>query len=626
MTGQPLKQSSIIIFFLALLGLSFLLRIFYSNYLFEDDGLWFTAAEEIRRGKALYSEIYFDKPPVLPLLYALLFKIFGAHIIVIRVFTIFYAVAVAWMLYRFGSELYGRREGLIAAAFFTLFSTTYLTGHMQGLNTDFLMTLPYSAAAYFFVRSYKNLLNKRFALIGGVFVGIAFQINPKAVFDFVFLAVTLISGCYLAYRNRANNHAEAQSKIRESAELSQGFGMMNLRSASRIFLLALTGFIAGSIPFFIYIAATHSLSAYWADVWIWGSRYAGYFPARTIPGAAVRYISGYFALNSALLVTLLIVLASFIKKVINHTRRHYPINKNDDGNLAIQSDGIALLWFVVSVVGITMGGRFYGHYFFQIIPALCLIGGHGITILIESIRAERGKSKLRLIAASVVLALIIIGASVALVRFHTRTLILANDFFSGHKSQSTDEWYHEQLNREELLASAAARDVQDKESVIASGDVESLREGGPRERPIAGQTDYLFVWGYRPELYYWSGLIPASRYLSTQMLTGVPADVHYYHEESRSIMDESTTAAARAELVRELEAIKPKYIIDEVGMFNNELAMIRYAELREFLRAYKRLDRIERFRIYRRKDMSKKKKKKGKARDRIQTRAQEPAR
>src|SRR5436189_5571058 len=73
----------------AIIGVAtFALRIFYAGHLYEDDGLWFTAAEELLRGKALYSGIYFDKPPLLPLLYAGLFKIIGAHILTIRLFTI----------------------------------------------------------------------------------------------------------------------------------------------------------------------------------------------------------------------------------------------------------------------------------------------------------------------------------------------------------------------------------------------------------------------------------------------------------------------------------------------------------------------------------------------------------
>ena len=132
---------------------SFLLRIFYAKHLYQDDGLWFTAAEQILDGRALYREIYFDKPPALPLVYALLFKLFGAHLLVIRLFTLFYSVAISVTLYLFGSRLYGKREGLLAAAMFAVFSTTYTTGHVQGLNTDFLMVLPYTVGAYLLTRA-----------------------------------------------------------------------------------------------------------------------------------------------------------------------------------------------------------------------------------------------------------------------------------------------------------------------------------------------------------------------------------------------------------------------------------------------------------------------------------------
>ena len=137
--------------FLILLITSFLLRIFYASHLYEDDGLWFTAAEEILRGKALYREIYFDKPPLLPFTYALLFKLFGAHLLVIRLFTIVYVAVLCMVLYAFGSKFYGKPVGIMAAAMFTIFSTTSGSGHVNGLNTDFLMALPYTASACLFL-------------------------------------------------------------------------------------------------------------------------------------------------------------------------------------------------------------------------------------------------------------------------------------------------------------------------------------------------------------------------------------------------------------------------------------------------------------------------------------------
>ena len=103
---------------------SFVLRIAYAGHLYEDDGLWFTVGEELLRGKALYREIYFDKPPGLALTYLLLFWSFGAHVIAIRLFTIAYSIAISGVLYLFGSRLYDKRIGLLAAGMFAVFSTT----------------------------------------------------------------------------------------------------------------------------------------------------------------------------------------------------------------------------------------------------------------------------------------------------------------------------------------------------------------------------------------------------------------------------------------------------------------------------------------------------------------------
>jgi len=141
-----------VITFAAIVLVTFLLRIFYSSHLYQDDGLWFTAAEEMTRGKALYRDIYFDKPPGIALVYAALFKLFGAHILTIRLFTILYCVIVSAALYGVGKRLYGERVGLTAAMTFAIFSTIYATGHVQGLNTDFLMVLPYTAAMYWLLR------------------------------------------------------------------------------------------------------------------------------------------------------------------------------------------------------------------------------------------------------------------------------------------------------------------------------------------------------------------------------------------------------------------------------------------------------------------------------------------
>ncbi|HKG22226.1 MAG TPA: glycosyltransferase family 39 protein [Blastocatellia bacterium] len=589
-SGEPRTgRAAVLKLFLALVSISFLLRIFYAGHLYQDDGLWFTAAEEILRGKALYSEIYFDKPPGLPLLYAALFKLFGAHIIVIRLFTVLYAVGVSAALYLFGSHLYGRKAGMVAAAMFVVFSTTFTTGHVQGLNTDLLMLLPYTAGAYLMTRSVDigEGLRRRagVASAGGMLAGVAFQVNPKAAFDLVFFALILL---YMTF-TRAGREGESPRR-------AMG-GVTGVRAGARAGLLlyacAGLGFMAGSLPFLAYIAMNHALSDYKAYVWDWGSLYASYYPAAKIFGTGLAQTIQYFGLNNTLLVALIFVVAVTVRKPGPDAETAAGAGYRSEA--VRRSNVIALAWLAASYAGLAVGGRFFGHYFLQALPALCLTGASGILGIDQWLKARDLRARPWLTRRRV-LALLALGFAFTLVRFHGRTAALASDLLRKGKGEATTSWFHERLNREERMAAAAVREY--------SGDIdlsglESLREASG---PAGAVEDYLFVWGYRPEIYYWSGLPPASRYLSSQPLTGVPADVHYFGGEHRALLDETTTAEARAKLVSDLKLHQPKYVVDELGFFNADLSLEDFPELREFMKKYKKLGATGRFLIYRIKD------------------------
>ena len=566
---QHSRRRAVIMVFFGIVAISFLLRIFYASHLYQDDGLWFTAAEQLLDGRALYREIYFDKPPALPILYALLFKLFGAHIIVIRLFTVFYSVSVSALLYLFGSRLYGERAGLLAAAMFAVFSTTYTTGHVQGLNTDFLMLLPYTAGAYLFTRSVEG--RKWLALCGGVLVGVAFQINPKAVFDLVFFAFLLL----IAVR----------------------WGAATLRTSGVLLALAIAGAVAGALPFFVYIALTGSFPDYWLYVWDWGARYAGYNSIWKTLLTALAQSVNYFALNNTLLVTLAFVVAGVIikRKRLRKAGAEPAPTAVSEAEVQYRSDLIVLAWLAASYCGLAVGGRFFGHYFFQIMPALCLIGGRGLIEIISRLKSPRVKTSVRWL----VTGLLLVGFIFTLARFHSRTFTLASDWARRAKSEKTADWFHERLNREERMAAAVARGLPNPVEAAGDRDVEAMRRDA--------KDDYLFVWGYRPEIYYWSGLRPASRYLSTQPLTGVPADIHYFGDNFEHLLDDRRTAPAREELAAELRATRPAYIIDELGFFNGHLSIQDYPELSEIMKGYDYRGATGRFLIYRRKDLAVKK-------------------
>jgi hypothetical protein len=596
---QERPRSTVIKVFVALLLVALLLRIFYAGHLYQDDGLWFTAAEEILRGKALYREIYFDKPPGLPLLYALLFKLFGVHILTIRLFTILYSVATGFALYLFGARLYEKRLGLLAAAMFVVFSNTSSTGHVQGLNTDFLMALPYTLGAYWFVLSTSPGRLRRgrrtwYTLAGGAAVGVAFQVNPKALFDLAFFLVIFLLSKLREKREQAAQTANTELEYTPPLATSLPLPVV------AAFLLTASGFLAGALPFFIYLAATHSLTDYWICVWDWGRRYATYYTLGHSLFMALRQSIGYFALNNTLLIGVLFVVVTFYKRISERMKPGEVLKQavaaDSKAQAWFRSDATLLLWLALSFTGMSVGGRFFGHYFFQILPSLCLLGARGISNIVTSLSAQ---GKERRLLRRAIFALLIIGFFITLIRFHTRTVTLASDWFYDTKSEATRKWFHEKLNAEDRLVAAVVKDWPDGADDVERLGLEELRDyNSLKNRQPEGRKDYLFVWGYRPEIYYWSGVLPASRFLSTQLLTGVPADVHFFGETYVQVLDDKTTAFYRAQLLRDLQARPPKYIIDELGFFNNDLNIQNYPELKEFLKDYKFSGATGRFFIY----------------------------
>ena len=113
-----------------------------------------------------------------------------------------------------------------------------------------------------------------------------------------------------------------------------------------------------------------------------------------------------------------------------------------------------------------------------------------------------------------------------------------------------------------------------------------------RERAHPGDT--LFVWGYRPEIYVYSGLHAATVYLDSQPLTGVPADRHLTQSAP---VETDEAARRRAELTRS----RPTFVVDGLGLYNPRLAIGATRSLQEWLAGYEEIGRVGQAVIYRRK-------------------------
>ncbi len=194
-------------------------------------------------------------------------------------------------------------------------------------------------------------------------------------------------------------------------------------------------------------------------------------------------------------------------------------------------------WLVVSAVGVAAGLRFFPRYYFLLLPVVVLM-------------AARGLALQRLLAL-----LLLIPAA----RFGPTYLTALRD----------PAWRDTAMDRDS-------------------------REAAALVRPLERAGDTLLVWGYRPELYVYTGLPAATRYLDSQPLDGVPADRHLTSSEPIETQD---SARRRAELAQS----RPSFILDGLGLYNPRLAITAYPELSQWLSHYREAGRTGGTVIYSRK-------------------------
>jgi hypothetical protein len=199
-----------------------------------------------------------------------------------------------------------------------------------------------------------------------------------------------------------------------------------------------------------------------------------------------------------------------------------------------------VVWLVVSAAGVSAGMRFFPRYYFQLLAVLVIMAARGFTLF--------GRRR----------ELIALLLLIPLTRFAPTYLT--------------------------ALTNPGWRDTgMDRDSRAVSEMVRHMAKPG----------DTLFVWGYRPEIFTYTGLPAATIYLDSQPLTGVPADRHLTHSEPV----EKVEALARR---RQLAQSRPTFIVDGLGPFNPRLAIGNYPELREWFSHYGVVGRTAETVIYRR--------------------------
>lgn len=146
-------------------------RLCHAGIVWVEEAYPTAAAIQLLYGKALYRDVWFDKPP----LSAFMYLLWGARIgVPLRIAGAAFVFLCCCALWRFARDLWGPREGVAAAFLLGFFLTFGIPSAVMALAPDLLMVLPHILAVY--------LAWRKRAFWSGLVAGIALLVNPKAAF------------------------------------------------------------------------------------------------------------------------------------------------------------------------------------------------------------------------------------------------------------------------------------------------------------------------------------------------------------------------------------------------------------------------------------------------------------
>ncbi|MDO8644461.1 MAG: glycosyltransferase family 39 protein [bacterium] len=384
----------------------------------EDEGIHAVIAADLVSGNPPYLSNFGMQFPLIWYQYAGVFKLFGLYNMrAVHVYTSLVVFLTAILLWQIGKKLKDEQAGFYAALFYILFTTA--SDHKILASNSEIHLLIFECAALYFV-----LLSK----------------EKERPFLYWFLAGSCAAGSFLT--------KQQGGMILASLPIAYWF---SFKTTWRRFFQEGFGLVIG-------LASVLSLFVLFA-------KSQGYFeamihlvfvaPFEYIQQGAEKIISlrrtgtrvSYWVLGT---VPLWIAALSCFREIWNPQRR-FP-----------------LILLLASFVPISMGGRFYMHYFLLMLPSLCLLAA------LSGEKLFRDKRTIAL------------------------TLLPISLFFLEHLFMP-----------------------QVKERMgIVTPDYAVI---GEEIQKITGPEEKIFVWGWAPEFYLYSKRLPASRFTESASLSGRPA-------------------------------------------------------------------------------------------------------
>lgn len=299
----------------------------FSGFYNPDETCYATIGQRLLEGDRLYLDIIDHKPPLIYYIYSLFALVGGsAAIFVAHAAMIAIVAATAIIVARIVKSLeMDDRAGWLCGILYIIGSALGKPNDVSAANAELIFNLPLAFCILFALRGRTAGL-----VASGLAGGIAILIKPHAIAGALAVFIWIVFDTEFSPPDRFK----------------------------KIALLAASCAIP---PLVAVILLNHAGSL--DDAWYWGVTVNSLYMQghEAGPSLLVRFAKQtIYMLSEEFAVCLPIILWPFMKK---------------DGEKLFGRDGrLVAIWLIISALAIFPGGRFYGHYYLQILPPLCIVG------------------------------------------------------------------------------------------------------------------------------------------------------------------------------------------------------------------------------------------------------------
>jgi len=498
---KPRKQTLWILPAILLLGVLWRLPSLHDSFCDPDVAGGAYSCQELLNGGSLYGNTVETKPPLSYLLFAAVFAVFGRSMIFVHAVAIGWHLGVALCLFLLGRAMHDARTGLLAAFFYAGYSTT---AAVNGLcpNFESWTLLP---IGLMFVALWRHGATRWWGwlVLAGAFGGAALLFKQN-------VAPIVVALPLLLWTDRPDGSpggARAGAVAMDAALIAVGAALP----------------IAAVLSFF-------AARGEWR--WLWDA---------LTPSAAATYVSseklgfsyhgllengGKFVSGNVLLVVCFLwwLVFTFREKGAQET---YP------GEL--RASRFTGFWLFSALFSVMVGTKFFGHYFILLVPPLSL----GAALLVSRTLSSRSGSPVAVLLSWIV----VIGATGFGLRSETARAGVA---------------LAQLPTRGEFVQRVADAPFWWKDDVPRTLHWNRLlRKTGKCLARRTEPNETIFVWDYQPGLYWFAERrAPTRHFMYFNVAVDLPTGAGRWHAEVTP-----RVAAARAELMSELRARPPRYVI-----------------------------------------------------------------